>query len=173
MGHHLDTNQILTMVSRYAEQQEITYHIARKVCDFIKEKWHGKKINKRLATDVLKLLNGEFHTIYYEARYGMFHLKIDRKDKRAGVSMLICYEGHTIIDAEKVEEYNQCYLLNLGCNKDLKEKIQLVPIAVTQYNKAIETLEGIKEAFQDNRGMSIYPYASYFDFKASEEVKLD
>ena len=79
MGH-LNVNDVLTTTARHREEQEMSYLIARKVCDFVKEKWHNRKINKRLATDVLKLLNGEFFGVYYEARYGMFHLKIERKD---------------------------------------------------------------------------------------------
>ena len=171
MGH-LNVNDILITTARYREEQEISYHIARKVCDFIKEKWHNKKINKRLAADVLKLLNGEFFGVYYEARYGMFHLKIERKDGRAKLSMLICYDSNTIIDAEKVEDYNRCYLLNAERNKDIDDRLFYIPAAVIRYNKAIEELESIRKLFEGSPG-GVYPIYSYFDFKPSEEVKID
>lgn len=176
--NHLDADAIIEAARQEDSKQRLYYEIAKHVCDMITVKWDGRKINKRLATDAYKVINDNvpgLFTVYYDTRYGMYHLEITytnimglQPKSLSGfrMSMLVGYEGTPVINAERVTDHNKGYLLGLERGADIALKMKLVPAAVKHYNKAINVLQDVKKLFGD-----AYPYVSYFSFEASKEVK--
>ena len=114
------------------------------------EKHEGKKITKRIASDLGKLPGMENYTVYYRHEFGMFHIIIWGKglkyDER--FSALIGYDSEgSILSMEKVREYNQCHTLNAGRIKQLEAGLEHIPRLVGEWNAGIRVLIGInKEA---------------------------
>lgn len=181
MGY-LNAKEIEKNARAEAETQRLYHNISRAVCDMINSKWGGKKINKRISYDAEKAIseaidrNEGVFEVRYDTSHGMYHLEIKHvyeplstsygKLKDFEMSMLICYKENTFIGANRVEEHNRCYLVGNEREARILGSIDDVQKSVELYNRAIGTLESIQRNF-DN----VYPFSSYFDFKASRKDK--
>jgi len=116
-----------------------------KIC----EKHEGRKITKRIATDLSKLVQMAAYTIYYRHEHGMYNLIVwgQGLPYKERLSALIGYDECPTVDMGKIREYNQCYTLDAGRIKQLKKGIYLIPLLVARWNDAVRQLQDVnKEA---------------------------
>lgn len=140
-----DSKAILAEIDNRIEIKKESLYLIDAICTVAK-KWNGKKINKRFATDVQKIIGEQGYIAHYRPQYGMFHIDIDYKSTKACTfSSLLCYDNDPVIDFNQVKGYNVCYTLNQTRITKLTVGKAHVSEMVDKWNAAVTALKEINK----------------------------
>jgi len=140
-----NADEILDKISERIISNKLDLFFIKKVFAVV-EKWNGKKITKRIISDLEKDPELSGWNVLYNTRYGMYHIDIFKQGGHT-FSALVCYDSWPIVELEKVQEYNRCHTLNEGRNERLEGGKHMVKDLAKRWNAAIEELKAInKEA---------------------------
>ena len=142
----LDANEVKKLHTQRIKDMEnnlVFIDAVFKAC----QRQQGKRISKRIATDIQKLLPA--FRVRYNVLASMYQVKIeDENSPRDNTfSALICYDTEPTIDLERVKKQNVCYTLDDGRIENTKRGLPKVDDMTSRWNKALAELKAIhKEA---------------------------
>lgn len=120
----------------------------------VAKKHDGRKITKRIETDLSKLPGMEAYAIFYVKEHGMYHIRIwgDGVPYDERFSSLLGYESEGgVLNLEQWTEYNQCHFLDADRIKQLEAGKRNISLLVNNWNKALRELQAVHkkaEAFK-------------------------
>lgn len=136
---------VLEEVEARIKRMERDLYLVEKLRDVVK-KHDGRKITKRIETDLKKLNAMDLFTIYYVKEHGMYRIIIwgngINYDDR--FSSLLGYESEGgVLSLEKWTEYNQCHFLDEGRIKQLERGKKEIAGLCESWNKALGELQDV------------------------------